>query len=159
MKKTLTTLFLLITTVCFGQSKQKWRAAGYSEYKDTLTKSYQLQGKDSLTYTIETQNCNCDFYTSVGDHKTHPCKGLRLHSIEVHFMYWTKDVTFVKGIKISETSPYWGSSLSQMSMIDGEYEQNGKMVYVAKIHLLKHKLINRTQPYKFESEWVTLNEY
>lgn len=164
MKTILTILLAFTVSAGWAQTKQKWVENGcstiyFDKEPDTLAKCYVLQGKDSLTYTIATKNCNCDFYTTIGDHKIHPCKGLKIHTIETHFMYWRKDVTFVKGIKISETKPHWDSNMSQGNIVQGEYEQNGKVAYVAKIHLYKHKLINQTQPYKFASEWVTVSIY
>jgi len=165
-KLTLITVSLLLGSLAVqGQSKTKWIEDGCGldcigcKPSDTTSKCFVLKGKDTLTYTVSTNNCNCDFYTSAEDHKLHPCKGLKLHSIEVHFMYWKKDVTYVKGIKVSETKPHWDSNMGEINMVDGDYEQNGKMVYIRSIHLLHHKLISYTKPYKFTAEWVTLNNY
>lgn len=166
MKNLLLILSLtLIASVGVAQTKKaKWVDGGCGLTcigcsPDTVTKCYRMPGKDSLTYTISTQKCNCDIYTTIGDHKTHPCKGLLLHSVEVHWMYWYKDITFIKGVKISETKPHWGSNISETSDVAGVYEQNGEIVYVHAIHFLKHKLINNTQPYKFAPEWVVVNDY
>lgn len=165
MKTILTIIFTLVFLVGTAQKKQHWIENGCSSFcigckpTDTVTKCYVLDGKDSLKYTIETNNCNCDVYISMGYHKTHSCKGLKIHTIEAHFMYWCKDVTFVKGKKISQTKPRWDSNMAVGNTLQGEFEQNGKIAYVAKIHMLKYKLINHTRPYKFEAEWVTLNNY
>lgn len=166
MKILITIALIFVASVSMAQHKpQKWVPGGCGltfigdHPIDTITKCYLLRGKDSLTYTISTQKCNCDFYTTIEDHKIKPCKGLILHSVEVHFMYWCKDITFIKGIKHSETKPHWDSSMGQLNTIQGEYEQNGKLVYIHSIHLLNNKLINNTQPYKFTSEWVTINDY
>lgn len=157
------TLLLLIALPVWAMAQktkaEKWVQCSWTYGRDTTEASYYLKGKDSLSYTISTQNCNCDFYTTIGDHKTHPCKGLKLKSIEVNFMYFKKDAVLVKGVKISETKPYWDTNMSQVSNIEGVYEQNGKIAYIHTIHLLKHKLINHTEPYKFEAEWVIISEY
>lgn len=167
--KTLITTLTLILIVSIGVKAQakpeRWIENGCGFYyigiaiPDTINKCFRLEGKDSLTYTVNTSNCNCDFYISSYDHKKHSCKGLKRHYIETHFLYWCKNIVFVKGVKISEDKPHWDSNTSEYSSIEGEYEQNNKIAYVHSIHLFRHKLINNKQPYKFTSEWVTLNNY
>jgi hypothetical protein len=128
MKKIiLTTILLILAICCFGQ-KQHWRYCGYEKWRDTTTKYYSLDGKDSTSYKIVTETCNCSVWIEIGSHKKHLCKGLKRTYIEASNWDWRKKITIVKKDIIKMTPPYWQSSWGSFSLIDGFYTINGKEV-------------------------------
>lgn len=130
-RRSLVIVLVAIVCVCLSvrcSGQGKWKECGTMYWKDTVTRTYQLGGKDSISYHIGMSECKCDFYLEIGTHDSHSCKGLQRHFMETIFWNYEKSITFIKGVKISETKPKWESNWSMGSTIDGTFTIDNKLI-------------------------------
>jgi hypothetical protein len=140
-------LFLIIaivvlSQVCKGQSK--WEKTGWQypiRPNDTVTTTYTLKGKDSVSFRINVENCNCKFYIDDFNHKKHLCKNMQRHYMETLYWHWDKSYTIHLKDTINIVKPHWVNNWSEMGMIDGTYTINGKRAYPSKILYKKGKFL------------------
>lgn len=143
MKKLiLITIFLMSAILSFGQKKQKWLVGQQmlyiGNYKiDTLTTTYYLDGKDSVSVEMVKEDCKCKFYIQIGETKHRSCVGLKRYYLYTKYWNWYKDIKKAKGKVISERKPYWESHMGQYSFVDGTFIQNNRAVYPSYIFLNK----------------------
>jgi hypothetical protein len=131
--KTLITITLLILALgATAQNKPVWTEGGgvfcIGCSTDTVTRHYYLAGKDSISFSIQIENCNCQFYVEIGEHKVHPCKNLQRHYLETSYWHWEKSITTCKGKVISQVKPHWETNMGMSSMIDGVFTVDGRQV-------------------------------
>jgi len=133
-------LIIIITLLCLtfnlkGQIKKAhWRLCGSSFGSDTTSKTFSLDGKDSLSYKIISGPACCDLWKDY-EGKIHSCKGLTLHAVSQVFWYWQLDQVYVKGKLIKSGKPYWNTSMSTASFVNGEYDFKGKQATPQYVHI------------------------
>lgn len=141
MKTTILTFILaLVALVGMGQSKTKWVEGGGWDCigcpkSDTVTKSYYLYGRDSISVEMKKEDCNCKFYIDRFDHVKRNCQGLKRYYLMRKYWNLFKEITIIKGKIIKTTTPHWDSNMGQMSMVDGVYMKKGKEVYPESIFI------------------------